>query len=261
MRQPKSDYLAVPEVSSENRRYIPIDFITKKVIASNLLYTVANATKYTFGILSSSMHMAWVRYVCGRLKSDFRYSSGIVYNNFPWPQYATDAQKAKVEEAAQAVLDARAKYPEATLADLYDPVSMPPALAKAHAALDHAVDRCYRKDPFPSDRARVEFLFALYETLTAPLLPASKPSVPAGGTSKSGRLAPGPGQAEGQGRPAGHRRLRGHDDARGPPESVFRLLRFHVRRPHGDRPVFQAIRQGDRAAGRPRQPPRSGEHA
>ena len=118
--------------------------------------------------------MAWVRYVCGRLESRYRYSSGIVYNNFPWPQDATDAQKVKVEEAAQAVLNARETFPDATLADLYDPVSMPPPLVKAHHALDRAVDRCYRKEPFASDRARVEFLFALYEKLTAPLLPATK---------------------------------------------------------------------------------------
>ena len=134
------------------------------------------------------MHVAWVRYVCGRLKSDFRYSSGIVYNNFPWPQAATDAQKAKVEEAAQGVLDARAKFPDATLADLYDPVSMPPALAKAHTALDRAVDRCYRKEPFPSDRARVEFLFALYEKLTAPFLPGGKAKAhPAAKSRRVGR--------------------------------------------------------------------------
>jgi len=166
--------LAVPEVSSENRRYIPVGYVNKKVIASNLLYTVANATLYTFGILASDMHMAWVRYVCGRLKSDFRYSSGIVYNNFPWPLGATEAQTAKVEQAAQTVLDTRAQFPDSTLADLYDPVAMPAALARAHAALDRAVDRCYRKEPFPSDRARVEFLFQRHEQLITPLLPVTK---------------------------------------------------------------------------------------
>jgi hypothetical protein len=119
------------------------------------------------------MHMAWVKSVCGRLKSDYRYSASVVYNNYPWPTTATDKQRAEVEACAQAVLDARAKFPQATLADLYDPLAMPPALAKAHADLDRAVDRCYRAKPFASDRERVEHLFALYEHLTAPLAPAA----------------------------------------------------------------------------------------
>ncbi len=117
---------------------------------------------------------AWVRQVCGRLESRYRYSNKLVYNNFPWPEAPTAKQRANVEEAAQAVLDARAKFPDATLADLYDPLAMPPALVKAHAALDRAVDLCYRPQPFDNDRQRVEHLFALYEKLTAPLLPASK---------------------------------------------------------------------------------------
>jgi hypothetical protein len=119
--------------------------------------------------------MAWMREVAGRLKSDYRYSSGLVYNNYPWPEDVSEAQKAAVEKAAQAVLDARAQFPGSTLADLYDPTTMPPALAKAHAELDRAVDRCYRKEPFPNDRARVEHLFALYEKLTAPLASTSNP--------------------------------------------------------------------------------------
>ncbi len=175
LRQPASNYLAVPEVSSENRRYIPIGYVNKKVIASNLLYTVANATNYTFGVLSSNMHMAWVRYICGRLESRYRYSSGIVYNNFPWPQAPTDAQKAKVDEAAQAVLDARAKHEDATLADLYDPISMPPALVKGTPHWTGPSIVVTARNPFPATAARVEFLFALYEKLTAPLLPAGKP--------------------------------------------------------------------------------------
>jgi hypothetical protein len=108
------------------------------------------------------------------LESRYRYSNKLVYNNFPWPEAPTAKQRANVEEAAQAVLDARAKFPDATLADLYDPLAMPPALVKAHAALDRAVDLCYRPQPFDNDRQRVEHLFALYEKLTAPLLPASK---------------------------------------------------------------------------------------
>jgi hypothetical protein len=120
------------------------------------------------------MHMAWVRQLCGRLKSDFRYSKDIVYNNYPWPAAVTDKQRAALEAAAQAVLDARAKYPTATLADLYDPLTMPTPLLKTHQQLDRAVDRCYRPDPFSSDRHRVEYLFALYEKITAPLIPKEK---------------------------------------------------------------------------------------
>ena len=119
--------------------------------------------------------MAWVRQVCGRLKSDYRYSNKLVYNNYPWPEAVTDKQLAAVEAAAQTVLDTRAKYPISTLADLYDPLTMPPPLLTAHRALDRAVDRCYRPDPFPSDRHRFEYLFARYEKITAPLLPAAKP--------------------------------------------------------------------------------------
>ena len=173
---PQTNYLLIPSVSSERRPYIPIGFKTPQTIASNLCLIIPNATPYHFGILSSTMHMAWVRQVCGRLKSDYRYSNKLVYNNYPWPQQATDKQKSRVEECAQAVLDARLKFPGATLADLYDPLTMPPALANAHQQLDTAVDRCYRSQPFTSERQRVEYLFALYETLTAPLTaPAKKP--------------------------------------------------------------------------------------
>ena len=172
--QPDSNYLAVPEVSSANRPYIPMAFISKDKICSNTVQFVPNATPYHFGILTSVMHMAWVRQVCGRLKSDYRYSNSLVYNNFPWPQAVTEKQKAAVEAAAQKVLDVRKEFPDATLADLYDPVAMPPKLVKAHAELDRAVDRCYRAEAFPSDRHRVEFLFAQYEQLTAPLVAKSK---------------------------------------------------------------------------------------
>lgn len=120
------------------------------------------------------MHMAWVRTVCGRLKSDYRYSAKLVYNNFPWPQDATDKQRENVEAAAQHVLDVRAEFPESTLADLYDPLTMPPKLAKAHVALDRAVEKCYRSKPFHSDRDRVEFLFDLYQKLVQPLISEAK---------------------------------------------------------------------------------------
>jgi hypothetical protein len=174
--QPDSDYLAVPEVSSEKRHYIPMGFVSKEIICSNRLQFVPAANWYHFGILTSSIHMAWMRQVCGRLEGRYLYSNTIVYNNFPWPT-PTSVQSQRVDEKAQTVVAARElHFPPlgtATLADLYDPLAMPPALSKAHAELDRAVEQCYRPEPFRSDRERVEFLFALYEKLTAPLLPAT----------------------------------------------------------------------------------------
>ena len=120
------------------------------------------------------MHMTWVRYVCGRLKSDYRYSNTIVYNNYPFPDNISDKQKQKVETAAQAVLDTRAKYPDSSLADLYDPLTMPPDLVKVHQILDKAVDLCYRPQAFINELNRIEFLFDLYETLNTPLLKPEK---------------------------------------------------------------------------------------
>jgi restriction-modification enzyme MmeI-like protein len=174
--QPTAKFIAIPEVSSQNRQYIPIGFVSPEIIVSNKIYVVPSPNLYHFGTLSSVMHMAWVRQICGRLKSDFQYSGSMVYNNFPWPS-PTPEQRKRVEEKAQAVLDAREPHlpPRGlgTLADLYDPLSMPPALSKAHAELDRAIEKCYRPEPFESDRQRVEFLFALYEKLTAPLLPVT----------------------------------------------------------------------------------------
>jgi hypothetical protein len=174
--QPNTDYLAMPEVSSESRPFIPIAFISKEVICSNTVQFIPSATHFHFGVLSSTMHMAWMRQICGRLESRYRYSNSLVYNNFPWPS-PTPEQRERVEEKAKAVLAAREPHlpPRGfgTLADLYDPLSMPPALAKAHAELDRAVEKCYRPEPFQSDRERVEYLFALYEKLTAPLLPVT----------------------------------------------------------------------------------------
>jgi hypothetical protein len=167
IRQPKADYLAVPEVSSSTRPYVPIGVCRSTTIASNKIQMIVGSTRFHFGVLSSEMHMAWVRLVAGRLKSDFNYSSTIVYNNYPWPTDATDAQKKAVESAAQGVLDAREQFKGQTLADLYDPLAMPKALRDAHRALDRAVDKCYRAAPFDSDRQRVEFLFGLYEKLTS----------------------------------------------------------------------------------------------
>lgn len=172
IRQPDKDYLLVPSVSSEQRVYIPMAFMPKEIIANNLVFVSPNATRYHFGIITSLMHMAWVRVVCGRLKSDYRYSAGIVYNNFPWPE-PTDRQRAAIETAAQSVLDERARHPESTLADLYDPLSMPPGLVKAHQTLDRAVDAAYGRTSFTSEADRVAFLFTLYEKLTS-LFPIEK---------------------------------------------------------------------------------------
>ncbi len=176
IRQPDREYLLIPSVSSENRPYIPIGFMPKNVIGSNLVLFVPEAARFHFGVISSAFHMAWMKQVCGRLKSDYRYSNKLVYNNFPWPE-AGAAQRERVEEKARAVLAAREPHlpPRglATLADLYDPLAMPPELLKAHTELDRAVEKCYRPEPFHSDRERVEYLFSLYEKLTAPLLPAT----------------------------------------------------------------------------------------
>jgi hypothetical protein len=172
--QPLTPYLAVPEVSSERRGYIPMALVSAEVICSNTVQFIPNAENYHFGVLTSAMHMAWVKRVAGRLKSDFRYSNTLVYNNYPWPVNATDHQKARVEELAQAVLDVRARFPDSTLAALYDPLLMPPDLLQAHHRLDRAVERCYRPERFANDQDRVEFLFGLYEVLTAPLLPVAR---------------------------------------------------------------------------------------
>lgn len=167
-RQPTSDYLGVPEVSSETRRFIPIAFLPSSTIASNKIQMIVGATKFHFGILSSTMHMAWMRTVGGRLKSDYSYSPA-VYNNFPWPPAITTKQRQDIESAAQAVLDARAKYPASSLADLYDPLTMPSELVKAHHKLDAAVDVAYSKKKFLGDSDRVAFLFELYQQLASPL--------------------------------------------------------------------------------------------
>jgi hypothetical protein len=174
-RMPKGSFLVVPEVSSERRDYIPIGFLKSPTLCSNLLKIAPKATLWHFGVLTSAMHMAWMRQVCGRLKSDYRYSTGIVYNNFPWPPSPTDKQRQAVEKAARHVLDVRNRYPDASLADLYDPLTMPADLAKAHRTLDRAVDVCYRKPAFEGERQRIEFLFDLYEQLISPLL-AAKPA-------------------------------------------------------------------------------------
>ena len=142
IRQPDSNYIILPATSSENRKYIPIGFLDKSIIMTNSALIVPNATMYDFGILTSNVHNAWMRAICGRLKSDYRYSKDIVYNNFPWCN-PTDEQKAKIEHTAQAILDARALYPDCSLADLYDELTMPPELRKAHQENDKAVMEAY----------------------------------------------------------------------------------------------------------------------
>jgi MmeI, target recognition domain/MmeI, C-terminal domain len=172
---PKASFLVIPETGSERRRYLPVGFMSPgDGLCSNLVKMMPDATLFHFAVLSSAMHMAWMRHVGGRMKSDPRYSVKLVYNNFPWPQTPSAKQRHAVEAAAQAVLNARKKFPDATLADLYDPLTMQPALVKAHADLDRAVDLCYRPQPFQNDRQRVEHLFALYEKLTAPLIAPAK---------------------------------------------------------------------------------------
>lgn len=166
---PSTKYLIVPKVSSERRRYIPIGFMGVETLVSDLCFIIPDATLYHFGVLSSNMHMAWVRQVCGRLKSDYRYSAKLVYNNYPWPVAPTEKQKQLVATNAQAVLDARARHSTSCLADLYHPLTMPTPLSNAHSELDIAVEECYRNKPFTSDRERVTFLFELHQKLVAPL--------------------------------------------------------------------------------------------
>jgi hypothetical protein len=165
--EPDGPYLLVPRVSSERRDYIPIGYMQPDTVGNDQILMVRNASLYRFGVLTSRMHMAWMRTVCGRLKSDYRYSKDIVYNNFPCPWDVTDALRQQIETLAQVVIDARALYPESTLADLYDPLTMPPELAKAHHALDRAVDRQYQRAIFASDADRVALLFKRYQALTA----------------------------------------------------------------------------------------------
>ena len=205
-RQPRSDFLVIPKLSSENRRYIPMGFFSQNTIITDLVSAIPNATLYHFGTLSSINHMVWVKYICGRMKSDFRYTN-LVYNNFPWPENPTEKQVAAIEFAVQRVLEVRKKYQEnkvvafvhsspptkeqfdsplwqgedqktiqksASLADLYDSITMPLDLVKAHNDLDKAVDQAYRSQPFTSEAKRMEFLFELYEKYTADLFTKEK---------------------------------------------------------------------------------------
>ena len=173
----ESDYVAIPKVSSENRRYIPIDYLSKEVVPGDKLFVMQHATLYHFGVLTSSVHMAWMRAVCGRLEMRYSYSNTIVYNNFPWPfagMHAVRVQKTTqssrlrtdIEQTAQAILNTRAKYPDSSLADLYDERTMPPDLRKAHKENDKAVMAAYGFDPKMSEAEIVAELFRMYERLT-----------------------------------------------------------------------------------------------
>jgi hypothetical protein len=174
IRQPNTDYILIPNLSSGLRRYIPIGFKPKEVIASNLVLIIPGSKLFHFGVLTSIMHMIWVRYTCGMLSTSLRYSNKLVYNNYPWPESPNEKQKEAIEKAAQKVLDARSEFPNSSLADLYDPLTMPPALVKSHNELDKAVDLAYRPQPFTSDANRMEFLFDLYEKYTAGLFAMEK---------------------------------------------------------------------------------------
>ena len=164
---PKGNYIIVPSVSSEKRRYIPMGFMSPDVLASNLVLLIPEATLYHFGILESNVHMAWMRAVCGRLKSDYRYSKDVVYNNFPWPT-PTEEQRAKIEQTAQQILDARALYPDSSLADLYDELTMPVELRRAHDENDRAVMAAYgwKASSKSEDSIVVAKLFKLYQEIT-----------------------------------------------------------------------------------------------
>jgi len=164
-RNEPNTFVLIPRTSSENRLYIPLGFFKKDSIVTDSCLALPNANKYHFGVLFSSMHMVWMKYTCGRLESRYRYSKDIVYNNFPWPESSTEKQIR---------IDARAQFPNSSLADLYDPNTMPPVLVKAHLQLDKAVDLCYRPQPFANETKRIEFLFELYDKYTAGLFVKDK---------------------------------------------------------------------------------------
>lgn len=178
VRQPTTDYIALPRVSSENRRFIPITILNKEIIAGDKVYTISSNNLYDFGILLSTMHMSWMRLTSGRLKSDYSYSNQLTYNNYPWPENPTSKQIEKVELAAKNIINTRALFPNNSLADLYNITSMPPALVKAHDILDKAVDSLYSNSSFDNEAKRIEHLFELYEKYTADLFTKEKVKKP-----------------------------------------------------------------------------------
>lgn len=171
IKDSKSDYIAIPKTSSQTRRYIPIDFLSKNIIAGDAIRILPGANLFYFGVITSNVHMAWMRTVAGRMKSDYSYSNTIVYNNFPWISL-TKEQEEKISQTAQAILDARALYPDSSLADLYDELTMPPELRKAHQANDKAVMQAYGmtkevdgKKTWLTESETVARLFEMYEAL------------------------------------------------------------------------------------------------
>ena len=206
IRQPDRAYLLIPSVSSERRRYIPIGFMRPQVIASNLVLLVPGANLYHFGVLSSAMHMAWVRQVAGRLESRYRYSNRIVYNNYPWPAEPTAASAAASRRRRNGLgspgrtggrtgrvpSHGRRRQPHRLPGRPLRPRRHAAAVHKAIPALDLAVDRCYRRQPFTSDRQRIEFLFALYEAIAAPLIPTTRQRQRSFLTSRRDRPAAAP---------------------------------------------------------------------
>jgi len=167
IRQTDSNYLVIPSVSTSARYYIPMGFARKNTICSNLNLMIPNASLFVFGVLTSQIHMVWIKYVCGRLGNAYRYSAKIVYNNFPWAE-ATDEQKSTIEKLAQTILDTREQFPGSSLADLYDPLTMPKELLKAHQTLDRAVMKLYKFKSGMSESAIVAALMEMYQKLTAP---------------------------------------------------------------------------------------------
>ena len=164
----------IPVVSSELRKYIPIGFLTKEIIANYSSFIMPNATIFEFGIISSLMHNIWVQNICGKLEGRIRYSNTLGYNNYPFPENSTEKQIKLIEEKAQIILDIRNEFSTNSLAELYDQSSMPPALVKAHNDLDKAVDLAYRPQAFTSEANRMEFLFERYEKYTADLFSIEK---------------------------------------------------------------------------------------
>jgi hypothetical protein len=176
IRQPSTEFILIPRHSSENRKYIPFGFFNPEYIVSDSCLSISDANLFHLGVLHSEMHMAWVRTVCGRIKSDFRYSNEIVYNNFPWPLNATEKQIANIATLTNRIIEIRSEFDEATLADLYSPLAMPGVLVKAHSELDKTVDLAFRPQPFLNEAKRMEFLFELYEKYTADLFSAGRQS-------------------------------------------------------------------------------------
>ena len=174
IRQKSDRFLIVPRHTSELREYVPFAYFDEGEIAHDSCSFIDDASLELFAIMSSKIHVSWLQYIGGKIKSDYRYSNKLVFNPFPWPEIGPSIVK-KLGKTGQAILDARAEYQELSLADLYDPTFMPKKLRNAHIANDKAVDRLYRKKPFESERERVEHLFMLYEQLQAPVLAAAKP--------------------------------------------------------------------------------------